>query len=237
MLPQGVPEVTGQLPRPFTHNYYDLAPIQRDGVVAVTLDYAPKDNNMLRGNINFWVVDADGMRRIAAGARPEDQALASGAEVAFGPDKGKLQGSFHSSGRGEYSVILFNTSTVPASYTLQHGRRRAADAGRGQRAGAGVAVDGTGWPWGAVCRVSAESKNPRNRAARWRDHRAASCLQGTTGHCLSERGPLTLRSASTTRRWARRTIAAQRATACRRCRRQSRAQTAHPANRPGRATP
>jgi hypothetical protein len=117
--PSGASEVTGQLPRPFTHNYYDLASNQRDGVVVVTLDYAPKNDNMLRGNINFWVVDEDGMRRIAAGARPEDHALASGAEVVYGPDKGKLQGSFHASGRGKYSVILFNTSTVPASYSLR----------------------------------------------------------------------------------------------------------------------
>jgi hypothetical protein len=117
--PSGVTEVTGQLPRPFTHNYYDLASNRRDGVVVVTLDYAPKDDNMLRGNINFWVVDEDGMRRIAAGARPEDYALASGAEVVYGADKGKLQGSFHASGRGKYSIILFNTSTVPASYSLR----------------------------------------------------------------------------------------------------------------------
>ena len=83
------------------------------------MDYIPNDNNLLQGNINFWVVDADGMRRILAGSRPEDVAIGGGAVVQFGPDKGKLQGAFNASGLGEYTVIVYNATEIPANYTLR----------------------------------------------------------------------------------------------------------------------
>ena len=111
--------VGGQLRGPFAHNYWGLTPTQRDGFVVLTMDYIPGDNNLLRDNINFWVVDADGMRRIMGGSRPEDVAIGSGAAVQFGPDKGKLQGAFHASGTGEYAVIVYNATAIPASYTLR----------------------------------------------------------------------------------------------------------------------
>ena len=63
---------------PFAHNYWALMPNQRDGLVVLTMEYVPNDNNLLRDNINFWVVDADGMRRIMGGARPEDVAIGAG---------------------------------------------------------------------------------------------------------------------------------------------------------------
>ena len=103
---------------PYSHNYWSLTPTIRDGSVVLTLDYAPRDVQALRDHINFWVVDEDGLRRIVAGARPEDVALAGGAEVPFGADKGKLQGAFQASGKGQYAVIVHNDSEVPATYTL-----------------------------------------------------------------------------------------------------------------------
>jgi hypothetical protein len=113
-----VAEIDGALPTPYAHNYWSLIPTIRDGVVVLTLDYAPRDQEALRGNINFWVVDEDGMRRIVSGARPEDEALAGGSEVRFGPDKGKLQAAFQSSGKGQYAVIVYNNSAVPATYSI-----------------------------------------------------------------------------------------------------------------------
>jgi hypothetical protein len=111
-------QIKGSLPTPYTHNYWSLIPTIRDGVVVLTLDYAPLDQEALKDNINFWVVDEDGMRRIISGARPEDHALAGGSEVRFGPDKGKLQAAFQSSGKGTYAVIVYNNSAVPATYTI-----------------------------------------------------------------------------------------------------------------------
>jgi hypothetical protein len=82
------------------------------------LDYNPRDQEALKGNVNFWVVDEDGMRRVVAGARPEDQALAGGSEVIFGADKGKLQAAFQASGKGTYALIVYNNSAVPATYSV-----------------------------------------------------------------------------------------------------------------------
>ena len=110
--------IEGSLPTPYAHNYWSLIPTIRDGVVVLTLDYAPRDQEALKGNINFIVVDEDGMRRIVSGGRPEDYGLAGGAEVKYGPDKGKLQAAFQASGKGTYAVIVSNNSAVPATYTI-----------------------------------------------------------------------------------------------------------------------
>lgn len=110
--------IEGSLSTPYAHNYWSLIPTVRDGVVILTLDYAPRDQEALKGNINFIVVDEDGMRRIVSGGRPEDYGLAGGAEVRFGPDKGKLQATFQASGKGTYAVIVSNNSAVSATYTI-----------------------------------------------------------------------------------------------------------------------
>jgi hypothetical protein len=110
--------IDGVLPTPYAHNYWSLVPTIRDGLVVLTLDYDPRDQEALKGNVNFWVVDEDGMRRIVAGARPEDHALAGGSEVIFGVDKGKLQAAFQASGKGTYALIVYNNSAVPATYSV-----------------------------------------------------------------------------------------------------------------------
>jgi len=116
--PLQLTQVSGELPTPYAHNYWSLYPTIRDGIVVLTMDYDPRDQEALLGHINFWVVDEDGMRRIVDGARPEDFALAGGSVVPFGEDKGKLQGAFRASGKGQYAVIIHNDSVVPATYTL-----------------------------------------------------------------------------------------------------------------------
>ena len=82
------------------------------------MDYSPRGRQELDGRINFWIVDEDGIRRIVSGARPEDVALAGGSPVQFGDDKGKLQAAFQSSGKGQYAVIVYNDSAVPAAYNI-----------------------------------------------------------------------------------------------------------------------
>lgn len=113
-----VTQVEGILTTPYAHEYWSLVPAIRDGVIVLTMDYAPHGQQELDGRINFWVVDEDGMRRIVSGARPEDMALAGGSEVRFGADKGKLQAAFQASGKGQYAVIVHNDSAVPATYNI-----------------------------------------------------------------------------------------------------------------------
>ncbi|MCB0044362.1 MAG: hypothetical protein KDD92_02925 [Caldilineaceae bacterium] len=111
--------LTGLLDQPYEHHYYGLFPNVRDTRVIVTLDYDPRGSDALRDNVNFWVLDEDGLRRVIAGARPEDVEIASGALIPFGVDENKLRGVFKASGRGEYTVIVYNNSEEAAVYSLR----------------------------------------------------------------------------------------------------------------------
>lgn len=111
-------KIEGALSKPFEHGYWSVFPTIRDGYVVLTMDYIANNEQLARNNINFWVVDEDGMRRIVSGARPEDVALAAGSEAQYGPDKGKLQAAFKASGRSQYAVIVFNNSGAAATYTI-----------------------------------------------------------------------------------------------------------------------
>jgi len=110
--------LSGTLDTPYEKHYLGLFPDVRNGTVTVLLDYDPKDVEALRGNINFYVLDQDGLRRVIAGGRPEDYDVAMGAIVPGGPDEGKLRADFAASGRNEYTLIVFNNSDVPATYTV-----------------------------------------------------------------------------------------------------------------------
>jgi hypothetical protein len=113
------PKIEGALSRPYEHAYWSVLPTIRDGYVVLTMDYIANNEQAARNNINFWVVDEDGMRRIVGGARPEDVALAAGSEAQYGLDKGKLQAAFRASGRSQYAIIVFNNSGQAATYTIE----------------------------------------------------------------------------------------------------------------------
>lgn len=110
--------LSGTLDTPYEKHYLGLFPDIRNGTVTVLLDYDPKDVEALRDNINFYILDQDGLRRVIAGGRPEDYDVAMGALVPGGPDEGKLRADFNASGRNEYTLIVFNNSEVPATYTV-----------------------------------------------------------------------------------------------------------------------
>jgi len=112
------PTLTGQLTNPFEHHYYGLLPEFRDGSMIVTMDFDPRDTQELAENINFMILDEDGWRRMIAGARPEDVEVATGYVVQYGDDAGKLQATLNASGRGRYTVIVYNNSYVPGLYSL-----------------------------------------------------------------------------------------------------------------------
>ncbi len=115
----GVERLAGTLARPYEHHYLALSPTIRDGLVVLTLEFDPKDSQALAENINFWVLTEDGLRQVIAGARPSDVGIATGSPVRFGADIGKLRAVVNTSGRGVYTVVVFNNSEVPATYTLR----------------------------------------------------------------------------------------------------------------------
>ncbi len=111
-------KIEGALSKPYEHAYWSVLPTIRDGYVVLTMDYIANNEQMARDNINFWVVNEDGMRRIVGGARPEDVALAAGSAAQYGPDKGKLQAAFLAPERSQYAVIVYNNSGQAATYTI-----------------------------------------------------------------------------------------------------------------------
>jgi hypothetical protein len=118
-LAQGMDRLAGLLDQPYQHHYLGLDPTIRDGLLVLTLDFDPKDNQTLAGNLNFWVLDEDGLRRVVSGAPPASVGIATGSIVRFGADQGKLRAIINASGRGRYTVVVFNNSAVPARYELR----------------------------------------------------------------------------------------------------------------------
>jgi hypothetical protein len=114
----GVEKIAGALTQPYQHHYLGLTPEINNGIVTLTLDFDRKDSQVLRENLNFWVMTEESLRLVINGARPQDVGLATGAAVEFGPDEGKLRAVFNASGHGKYTVVVFNNSDVAVRYLL-----------------------------------------------------------------------------------------------------------------------
>lgn len=114
----GVEKIAGALTQPYQHHYLGLTPEINNGIVTLTLDFDRKDSQVLRENLNFWVMTEESLRLVINGARPQDVGLATGAVVEFGPDEGKLRAVFNASGHGKYTVVVFNNSDVAVRYLL-----------------------------------------------------------------------------------------------------------------------
>ena len=118
-LTVGVERLAGTLDQPYEHHYLGLVPTIRDGLIVLTLDFDPKDNLALADNLNFWVLDEEGLKEVVLGSRPADVGIAIGSLIRFGADKGKLRAVLNASGHGKYTVVVYNNSAVPATYLLR----------------------------------------------------------------------------------------------------------------------
>ena len=103
---------------PGQYHYLGLEPALRDGTVVLTLALEPSNDLDLRGAINFIVLTEDGLRRVLAGADPMDWDIAASAPLQFDPMGNKYQAVFKASGRGEYTVVVFNNGGKFGGYTL-----------------------------------------------------------------------------------------------------------------------
>ena len=83
-------------------------------------DHRPRtaDEEDLRGAINFLVLTDDGLRRVLAGADPFDLDIAASAPLQFDPIGNKYQAVFKASGKGPYTVIVYNSGGKIGGYTL-----------------------------------------------------------------------------------------------------------------------
>ncbi len=96
--------------------YFTVVPVDNDEDVTISFDYDPKDNSELNGNINFFVFNADGLRQLNDGTRPEFANLAAGNEVKSG--ESKRTATFRAVGKGTFTVMVMTRSSVPATFTL-----------------------------------------------------------------------------------------------------------------------
>ena len=72
----------------------------------------------MRGAVNFLVLTDDGLRRVLAGADPFDLDIAASAPLQFDPIGNKYQAVFKASGKGPYTVIVYNSGGKIGGYTL-----------------------------------------------------------------------------------------------------------------------
>ncbi len=111
----------GELPNQNDQHFLALEPSVRNGTVVLTLSFDPQDNPELARRINFWVLTPDGFARYAdPGNRtpPGQLALAAGSSEP-GLAGNERRATFTITGFGPYTVIVYNTSNVPATYTLR----------------------------------------------------------------------------------------------------------------------
>ncbi len=103
---------------PAGYHYLGLEPTLTDGTVVLTIALEPADEADLRGAINFLVLTDDGLRRVLAGADPFDLDIAASAPLQFDPIGNKYQAVFKASGKGPYTVIVYNSGGKIGGYTL-----------------------------------------------------------------------------------------------------------------------
>ena len=104
-------------PNPDRH-YFSLEPAIKDSVVVLDFVYEPEGESALVDNINFFVLTEDGFRRMVAGDRPEDVNVATGYPIPNSDEANRFWAGFRDSGRGTYTVMVFNDGEVPASYSI-----------------------------------------------------------------------------------------------------------------------
>lgn len=111
-------EVKGELPTKDSQHYLGLVPDARDADISLTLSYDPQDSQELARRLNFWVLDEQGFKQYAqGGARLSTIAIAAGS-TNVDTAANERMANFKASGEGDYTVIVYNSSDVPATYTL-----------------------------------------------------------------------------------------------------------------------
>lgn len=113
-------QLRGELPNQNDQHYLGLEPSERDGNITLLLSFEPQDSSELARRLNFWVLDQNGLNRYLD---PNENVILSNVAIAAGSADPQLapnqrQASFKASGFGPYTVIVYNNSTVPATYEL-----------------------------------------------------------------------------------------------------------------------
>jgi uncharacterized surface protein with fasciclin (FAS1) repeats/nucleoid-associated protein YgaU len=113
-------DLSGELPNQNDQHFLGLEPSERDGAITLLLTFDPQDSDELARRLNFWVLDRDGFQRFQdpnADVVLSNIAIAAGSsDPQFAPNQRRA--SFTSSGFGPYTVVVYNNSRVPGTYTM-----------------------------------------------------------------------------------------------------------------------
>ncbi|NJN81769.1 MAG: LysM peptidoglycan-binding domain-containing protein [Caldilineaceae bacterium] len=114
-------ELKGELPEQDDQHFFGLEPSENNGAVKLSLLAEPQDNAEISRRLNFWVLDAAGLetyRDPSTSESPSNYAIAAGnLDTLTGTSE--RTANFKASGFGPYTVIVYNNSRVPGTYTLR----------------------------------------------------------------------------------------------------------------------
>jgi uncharacterized surface protein with fasciclin (FAS1) repeats/nucleoid-associated protein YgaU len=109
----------GELPGRDSQHYLGLEPDTRDASIRLTLTFDPQDSSELARRLGFWVLTQDGLKRYIEGESPIDLAVAAGTrDSVTGGAVNVRSAAFTASGTEPYTVIVYNNSNIPATYSL-----------------------------------------------------------------------------------------------------------------------
>ena len=111
--------MAGELPGRDSQHYLGLEPDVRDASIRLTLTFDPQDSSELARRLGFWVLTQDGLKRFVEGESAIDLAVAAGTrESVTGGAVNVRTAAFTASGTEPYTVIVYNNSNIPATYSL-----------------------------------------------------------------------------------------------------------------------
>lgn len=133
-------ELSGELPNQDDQHYFGLEPSVKDGTIKLLLSYEPQDKKELSRRLNFWVLNEEAFKKYQDGSRLSAVATAAGSTNNQTADNERVA-EVDASGLTPFTVIVYNSSTVPAEYTLTvDGGLLIDDSGQSKTAAAAVAA-------------------------------------------------------------------------------------------------
>jgi hypothetical protein len=111
-------ELRGLLPHQHDNHYFGLEALEPGGGLAVTMVVEPA--SVLEDNaVNFVVLTSAGMKQVLKGVDPLAVKTAMGSPLLFDQIGNRLTALVPGNRSGDYTVIVYNNSKLPATYTLQ----------------------------------------------------------------------------------------------------------------------
>src|SRR5262249_12077067 len=111
-------ELSGLLPHQYDHHYFALEATERGGAFALTMVVEPT-STFDQNTVNFVVLTSEGMRKVSAGADPLAVKTVMGSPLLFDQLGNRLTALVPGTMDSQYTVIVYNNSKLPVTYSLQ----------------------------------------------------------------------------------------------------------------------